>query len=764
MALRLERVNSSRGIGLWSIVGLVLIPLLIAGGFLWATWNSDTRLTRVQAAVVNLDEMVKVNGQPVPLGRQLAGGLVADNDDRNFSWILTDQQDATDGLESGRYAAVVTIPKDFSRRATSFSTSDPDQVQPATLDVRTSQVTGIADPVVGQAVTAAATRALNSSLTEQYLQNIYVGFNRLGKQFGTVADAAGKLSGGADKLAGGLDGATSGSEKLADGLVQLNGGTSQLAVGARQLATGTSGLATGLGTLAEQTSGLPAGARKLATGARSAADGSAELASGARKLDRGMEQFTAGTRRNAKGAAAYANGVSDFSDGLETYAGGAGQFAKGLGQYRDQLAGFQTMTAEELSQVVPCPAELPPESCPVFYAGLQAGTGVAVQGLADVSTADGTQPGLLSSARRLASGADQLADGGEKLAAGADQLSSGATALDTGARKLATGVDGLAGGVSKLAGGIDSLADGTDTFADGLAPLSTGIAKIAAGARELSAGATALSDGTTELATGTSLSAQGAGDLSDGLDKLSEGGNQLATGTDKLADGLAQGEDQVPTYDKATRERLASTVATPVTSPEPESVFSDVATTTFLAVIALWIGAMASYLVLRAVPARVLTSMKPSWRLALEGLLPGAIIGIVQAVVLTVVLQVLLDLSAGQVATLLPFAVLTALAFVAINHALVAWLGGVGSFVSVTLVVVAAAGAITSAVPAIFDAIRPFLPLTPALEGFRAIASDGTGAVGAAGLLLAWLLLGLAGSVLAISRRRVIAPLVAVAA
>ena len=44
--------------------------------------------------------------------------------------------------------------------------------------------------------------------------------------------------------------------------------------------------------------------------------------------------------------------------------------------------------------------------------------------------------------------------------------------------------------------------------------------------------------------------------------------------------------------------------------------------------IALWIGALATYLVLRAaVPAGVLTPMKPSWRLALEGLLPGAIIG-----------------------------------------------------------------------------------------------------------------------------------------
>ena len=762
MALQLERANSSRRISPWSLVGLVLIPLLVAGGFLWANWNSDTRLTRVQAAVVNLDEMVKVNGQPVPLGRQLAGGLVADNDDRNFSWVLTDEQDASDGLESGRYAAVVTIPEDFSRRATSFSKSDADQVQPATLDVQTSEITGIADPVVGQAVTAAATRALNSSLTEQYLENIYLGFNRMGKQFGTVADAAGKLSGGADQLANGLDGASSGSEQLADGLVKLDSGTSELAVGARRLASGVSGLATGLGTLAEQTSGLPAGARKLATGAGSAAKGSAELASGARKLDRGMEQFTAGTRRNAKGTAAYAAGVSDFSDALDSYAGGADQFAQGLKQYRDQLAGFQTMSAEQLSQAVPCPAELPQESCPAFYAGLQAGTGIAVQGLADSSAPNGT--GLLSGAQGLASGADKLAAGGDKLASGAEQLSDGAATLNTGARKLASGVDGLARGATKLAGGLDSLAEGTDQFADGMAPLATGIAKIAAGASQLSAGATGLSDGTANLAAGTSQSAQGAGDLSEGLGKLADGGNQVATGTEKLADGLAKGADQVPTYDEATRDHLASTVATPVTSPEPESVFSDVATTTFLAVIALWIGALATYLVLRAVPARVLTSMKPSWRLAFEGLLPGAVIGALQAVALTVVLQILLDLSAGQVAALLPFAILTAVAFVALNYALVAWLGGVGRFISVAMVVAAAAASITYAVPAFFDTIRPLLPLTPALEGFRAIASDGSGAAGAAGLLVAWLLVGVAASVLAVARRRAIPPMVAVPA
>ena len=65
---------------------------------------------------------------------------------------------------------MVTIPADFSARATSFSENDADQAERATIEVQTSEVSGIADPVVGQAITAAATRALNTELTEQYLK------------------------------------------------------------------------------------------------------------------------------------------------------------------------------------------------------------------------------------------------------------------------------------------------------------------------------------------------------------------------------------------------------------------------------------------------------------------------------------------------------------------------------------------------------------------------------------------------------------------
>ena len=162
-------------------------------------------------------------------------------------------------------------------------------------------------------------------------------------------------------------------------------------------------------------------------------------------------------------------------------------------------------------------------------------------------------------------------------------------------------------------------------------------------------------------------------------------------------------------------------------------MFSNVATTTLLAVLALWVGGLASYLVLRAVSAKALSSMRSSWRLTLENLAPTAVVAALQAVILTVLLSTLLDLGATSTARVLGLALLAGLVFAALNQALVAWFGGVGRFVSVVLVVLTAAGAITSAVPEIFDSVTPLLPLTPALRGLRAVAAgSGTGGGAAA--------------------------------
>ena len=57
---------------------------------------------------------------------------------------------------------------------------------------------------------------------------------------------------------------------------------------------------------------------------------------------------------------------------------------------------------------------------------------------------------------------------------------------------------------------------------------------------------------------------------------------------------------------------------------------------------------------------------------------------------------------------------------------------------------------------ALFGTIAPYLPLTPALQGVRALASDGGGIGPAVGVLVGWLLLSFSVSVLAVARRRML--------
>jgi putative membrane protein len=719
--ITLERADGSRPVGFWSLVGLLLVPLVLAGGFLATTWKSTDRLDRVQAAIVNLDEPVTINKQLVPLGRQLAGGLVngdgpaaaggngavvppGKKSDTNFAWVLTDADDASSGLGTGRYAAVVTIGKDFSAHATSYSDQSGDTAEQAVLDVQTSPVSGVSDPVVGQAITAAATRALNSELTEQYVKNVFVGFNDTQKQFTKVADAAGQLSDGTIQLADGLDQTSDGTAKLSDGLNQLDDGGGQLASGTKQLSQGLDQYADGVGTLADKTAALPRGGRQIADGVAG--------------IEKGLKTYQKVLRQQADAASS----------------------TKAPTPPSEQSLG-KAIAAATPSGSLPTCAQIDPTLSDAQCEAVQKVLRQTVQATGEQATKTA-----------LTVAGDQFGAFAKNLATYAGQQGA-AKALDGAAAGLST-KDPKTG--QSLVSGTGALADGADQLADGLKPLADGIKQLATGASKLASGAGDLSVGVGQYTAGVHGVATGAEQLSSGLVKLSGGADKLADGTKQLSDGLAKGAKQIPTYDKTARERLSTVVATPVTTPEVTSVFSTVATTTLLAVLALWVGGLASFLVLRAVSAKALSSMRSSVRLTLASLLPAALAAVVQAVILTVLLATLLDLGAGATTRMLGLTLLAGLVFAALNQALVAWFGGVGRFVSVVLVVLTAAAAITSAVPEVFDAVTPLLPLTPALEGMRAVAAGSGNGGGAAALLLAWLVVGLAAAVLATARRRVV--------
>ena len=105
------------------LLGLVLIPSLFSWYNMLACWDVFDHTGNLTVAVANSDEGYMSDLAPLELniGERVVSAL-RENDQLN--WVFTNEEDAVDGTQSGRYYAAVVIPPDFSRNMMSFFDSD----------------------------------------------------------------------------------------------------------------------------------------------------------------------------------------------------------------------------------------------------------------------------------------------------------------------------------------------------------------------------------------------------------------------------------------------------------------------------------------------------------------------------------------------------------------------------------------------------------------------------------------------------------------
>ena len=136
---------------------------MIGGILVAALYNPAERLDYMSAAIVNEDEPVEIDGQLVPLGRQLTAGLVEGSDEiaSNLDWTISNADDAAEGLADGTYQAVVTIPENFSAAAT--STAPGGTPEQAIIEVATPPDSKVVDDAITAQVTSAAASIMGTS-------------------------------------------------------------------------------------------------------------------------------------------------------------------------------------------------------------------------------------------------------------------------------------------------------------------------------------------------------------------------------------------------------------------------------------------------------------------------------------------------------------------------------------------------------------------------------------------------------------------------
>ncbi|WP_067505152.1 YhgE/Pip domain-containing protein [Actinoplanes sp. TFC3] len=475
---------------------------------------------------------------------------------------------------------------------------------------------------------------------------------------------------------------------------------------------------------------------KAADGAQQLDSGLVDARRGASRLNNGLSDAENGAGQLSSGLGSAAQGADDLADGLAALQSGAAQLATGTQQAAAggrQLAKAVDAAADKAEPALRRNAELIERSATLVAGGADL--------LANnVNRLDDAADDAVRNATRLQRYLNRLPDSTPDV----KQARSYANQLVTDAKRVQAVIDGsdlnalskrlkaVAADARELAGAAPHLADDIVTARSRVNELSSGLNRLATGARQLSSGTNQAASGAEDLRGGIFQLASGARRLDNGLGTLSEGGQQLASGLGdlqsgaaQLASGLSDGAERIPSFgdDPANRANLLSNpVQLDRTVRHPAATYGVGFAPYFLA-LALWVGAMITYMVLRPLNRRYVVSGAPAYRVALAGLLPAVAVGLAQALLLFCVVVFALGLSPASPVLTLALLMLTAAAFAAIMQLLGAALGPAGRILALALLMLqltSSGGTYpVQTTPGFFQAIHPLLPMTYVVEALR---------------------------------------------
>ncbi|MDM7853721.1 YhgE/Pip domain-containing protein [Cellulomonas alba] len=446
--------------------------------------------------------------------------------------------------------------------------------------------------------------------------------------------------------------------------------------------------------LADAADTLGDGLRQVASGAAAAHDGAATIAAGAAKADDGAATLAAK-------ADDLSTGTAQLADGASAVAGGAGDVQAAAGRLADGTAQVAAGVHETVGEV-----DALADDWSVAQQDLTAGLGDVGRYLAArAATGDAQATALLGGLQKVTAELPDTA----ALAGARERLGE----LDAGASAASDGAAALERGTGRLATSTRTLASGASTASDGASRLADGAGELASGVHGLHTGARALATGTASLATGADQAASGA-------DHLSAGGTTLA---DALHDGAAQLPDDTAAQRSARAAAISDPVTLDSTSLARAHGLGEGFAPLFLP-LALFVGGIITWLLLRPLPSRALATPAAGWRAALAGYLPAAAIGVGQVALLLGVVVLALGLHVANPVGTVAFLVLVAATFLAVQQMLIAVLGSaagkVATIALLMLQLTSASGTYpVETTPAFFRALHPYLPMTYAVQGLR---------------------------------------------
>ena len=441
-----------------SMAVISFIPILYSGFFLGSIWDPYGQTKNLPVAFVNEDKGASLNGKSLNVGESVEKKL---KDNHDLGWEFVSKQQADEGVNSGHFYAVVTIPSDFSQKAASITESEPQQ---AVINFTTTP----AKNYIGSLVSNQAAAKVKSSVSEQITQ----------------AYAKGILE-NLDKLGIGLDTAANGASTLHDGLGRLQSGTQTYVGGVKQLAVNQQSLTGGLAQLSDGSRKLQAGLGQLSNNLPTESQLS-QLSDGMKQLQSGINQLNASVRNPSPVLVAQQNKVEVEAQTLKKTVEDSKSDLSAAG---DTLRTLDMQAAASVSK----------------------STTISLPQISNIYQAFTKTQTIIEQAGTLREDLQALK---WQLSAQQTQLQAGVSVLNNGVNQLTPNAITAFNGYNSVRFANNQLLAGSASLTNGLSEAKSGSQKLANGASLLESRSGALIDGTSQLASGADTLANKLADAS----------------------------------------------------------------------------------------------------------------------------------------------------------------------------------------------------------------------------------------------------------
>jgi putative membrane protein len=319
-----------------SCLVILFIPILYAGFFLKSNWDPYGNTDKLSVAVVNEDQSVDYEGTKLAVGSELVENLKSND---ALDWHFVAPSEAERGLKDRKFYMVMTVPRDFSKDASTLMDDHPKKMK---LTYETNGSLNFIGEVISKSAVKEVKKEVSENVTKAYTEALFDQIGEVGEGFTEAADGSEELEEGTEKLIEGNKEITKNLTKLADSTLTFNEGADTLSIGLKDYTNGVAQLDSGAVKLNE-------GIEQLASNVGPLKDGVTQLNNGATDLTSGLTTYTAGVSQLNSGASQLTanndklqNGVVNLSGGVDQVKSGSDQLLAGLNQMKTSLKASQS--------------------------------------------------------------------------------------------------------------------------------------------------------------------------------------------------------------------------------------------------------------------------------------------------------------------------------------------------------------------------------------------------------------------------------------